>query len=387
MNKNERCISSDRRVSKRVSAATLLIFASALLFVGCNKAADGAKAAQMKTEAPAASAEGAKQKEAAKPTGLRGLKNPKNDATIIGLYETLAKCKRVGVFIEGDCPAEDAWIDGVRNDDNAYKTLLNMLEDEDKVVRHAATTELEHILFMHDAGRDKAVGERVLAAAKNENDKDVVAPMGRLAGTLRAKETGLAAAQQELYNTHPNKNFRIQLLQKMQSLNSEAHFDFTEKIARTEKDPMLRKAALRSFWTGSGSRRKDTCRIWKDALGKKETGDIIVSFIPGFKDCKDVTPDVLAYVEKDFKANPKELKMDSSLALEQIYKAKNSDKKAQDKAFSLAKKIVESSDASWHARSSALHFLVRDTKLGKKYAKKFLKDKMLKNDAERLMEE
>ena len=100
-------------------------------------------------------------------SGDSGLNHPDNDKAVVKLAKAAKKCEWKRDSLAHDCEDLKAWNKSEELDDGKNDaTLLNMLEDGDKVVRFLAAKALQNNSVKWPS--DEKAGKRVLAAAKKD---------------------------------------------------------------------------------------------------------------------------------------------------------------------------------------------------------------------------
>ncbi len=313
-----------------------------------------------------------------------GLSDPKNDADLVTKAKAVLACDwdKEGRVKRG-CEALKAFTKASRPK-TMEATLINFLGATDRKVRYLGARGLDSTAF-RDYTKDKQLSLRVLLAATKEREASLAYMMGGLAGAVRAKDTGHGKLQQQLFNQHPNKKLRLRLLGVMQWLSSSEHFEFTAKQTKSSDDD-LRKKAIDAFWIGTPSGKEDeVCTIWFTALSdSKENIRTSAAGMIGHRKCHKQYAKAIGVFAKLPK---KELSMSHVHGLGRMYDSKKLSRRQSRQVVAMVQKMLRDKKVRGTARSSALRFLVKDAKLGKRLARRYAADKdfFVKNEASRLI--
>jgi hypothetical protein len=341
-----------------------------------------------------------------------GLDHPANSPAVVAeIKKVLTNCdaKWKPDGFDSDCPAMKEYVDSkLYADGKEDATLLNVLEDPSEKTRFLATRQLFSI-FARAYKKDKVLAARVLTAAQKEKSPAVVKLLGKAVAYIAAKETGLAPAIKKLaLNPAVAQPVRNGVVAFFLNENSDdpVAYEMTKEVLAKEKDKDLRLAAIRALSSAESAHAEEVCKLWSDLLKDPEP-DVVMNATArltrgssgvwfdgtsssgggGLSKCTPAQQEAaLAAVEAVAKAG----KINDSDWLDAFRTFSDDDAKAQPWVKGLVKKIVAglqtviANDKNGSGqRGRALRRLAEvDLKLAKGVAKKYLKDKDLKDDAE-----
>ena len=320
-----------------------------------------------------------------------GLNHPDNDAAIVKLAKAATECKWQGSGLKSDCDALKKWHKAKELKDGAGDdTLLNMLEDSRKEVRWLACEGLDS--HSNTWRKDKKKSQRVLAAAKAEQEKDVAYRVGRLVGKIDAESTGKGDAIKKLLAESKSTNLRKGIVGSV-LFNNKGFYDVLHKMARSEKNKDVRKASAAAFWTGGSKQAERTCKLWLE-LADDDNGDLAghsayhCAFWSSKGGCTGQWDALLDVIDKRAKAGTVESSM-MSASLGYLYKQKKATAAQKARAIKVAEAIIKNAKNNKTARGDALRVIGdSDPAKGKTLATKYKNDKefFVKNAAKRILE-
>lgn len=343
-------------------------------------------------DAPAATASAATGEAAPAEAAPKGIADPANDAAVVALAKPVLECEWTRNGPKSDCEASKAWNKAeVHKKDNSDPTLINFLEDEKTQVRWLGASKLGRGPWT----KDKALAQRVLAAASAESDELNLRKMGRVIGSIDLEATQMGPQVQKLMVEGDNAQLREGLVSQVLFVNRDDQgiYDLMQKLAREEKDPAVRKAAASAFWVGGGSNPEQTCAMWLELVSDADS-DLAgnsayhAAFWSNSGGCQKQWDPLLDKIEELAKAGKVESSMMVS-ALSYLHGQKNSTDAQKKRAMQIAITVLENEANKRSARSGALRALAeRDPALGKKYAEKYKDDKdtFIRGAAERALE-
>jgi len=367
-------------------ALALLICAA-----GCGKSADPTAAGSAAPSAQAAPASSAA-------VGA-GNEDPMITAPVKAVIETCSATWRPGWGFEAACPAFQAFsaLKVPRGAQDA--TLVHLLDDPSEKVRSLGARGLATwgVTF----ATDKALAERVIAAAGKETSEAFAGILGNVAGHIDVSVTGLGEPIKGLV-------LREGALQELQAgviagflpanVASPIAFDLTREMALSGPNTRVRNAAVTALSAVYEKRGEEVCEIWTQALKAPEelpaanaasrltTGASWVgysqngwsttsSYFVRENRCAKLQNATLAAIEERAKTT-KLVEEGWVTALAGLFREDLPTAPAAEKkrALSVARALVEKKDHSPTLRGSALRFVAKKDPDGKAFAAKFEKD-------------
>jgi len=326
-------------------------------------------------------------------SGDSGLNHPDNDPAVVELAKAAMKCEWKRDSLKSDCEAYKAWSksDELKKGKNDA-TLLNFLDDGDKVVRFLGAKALQSNRSKWT--NDAKAGKRVLAAAKKEKEKEISNLMGRLVGSIDVGETKLDGEIKKLLAESKNQELRKGIVSSVLFNNQKegGFYDLLQKIAREDGDKEVRKAAGAAFWTGGHTRHDDTCKLWLELADDAEP-DIAgpstyhASWWSHGGGCTEQWDALLDTIEKRGKAGKIQSTFTTS-ALGWLQQQKKASTAQKDRALKIAEMIAGTEGNSASARGDALRKVGEYSPNANAIAGKFKDDKefFVKSTAERILE-
>ncbi|UQA58351.1 hypothetical protein [Polyangium aurulentum] len=335
------------------------------LGLGCGKGGEA--------PAPAGSASAAAPAAAGK-----GIDAPGNDPAVVALARKALGCKWGPYGLEATCADLRALLeDPALRDSKADATFMNLLEDPSEQVRWLGARALSTRGTAYRA--DKALAERAVKAAEDEKSKTVGQELGGVVGNIKHAETGLGERIKAMAKTHPLQAVRMSLLSRMLFTNGELLYDFVKDIAQNDADPMVRKAALSAFWTGTPpNKAADTCAMWLSFIDDKVedvAGEAayLTAFYPQGGGCKEQWDPLLDKIEKRAKEGTiKSSQMASALLF--LHRQPGASEAQKKRSLVAARALLEKKENSGMARGKALEFIVEKDLDGRKFIEKFRED-------------
>ena len=335
----------------------------------------------------------AETEEGSASSGDGGLNHPDNDAAVVKLAKAAMKCEWKRDSLAYDCDDFKAWNESKELDDGKNDaTLLNMLEDGDKVVRFLAAKALQSNSVKWPS--DEKAAKRVIAAAKKEKDGDISELMGRIVGEIDVSKTKLDGDVKKLLSDSKNQKLRKGIVSSVLFNNRKegGFYDLLQKMAREDGDKEVRKAAAAAFWTGGSDRHDDTCKLWLE-LSDDADADIAghsayhASWWSHGGGCTGQWDALLDTIEKQGKAGKIQSTFTTSALgwLQQQPKASTAQK---DRALKIAEMIAGTPGNSASVRGDALRKVGEYSPQANTVAAKFKDDKefFVKSTAERILE-
>jgi hypothetical protein len=320
--------------------------------------------------APAGSASAA-----APTTASKGIDAPGNDAAIVQLARTATGCKWGPYGFESTCAELRALLEAPAvREGKADATFVSFLEDPKEQVRWLGARALS--TRGKDYRTDKALAERAVKAAEDEKSKAVGQELGGVVGGIKHAETGLGDRIKAMAKAHPVQTVRMSLLSRMLFTNGELLYDFVKDIAQNDGDPMVRKAALSAFWTGTPpNKNADTCAMWL-AFTDDKVEDVageaayLTAFYPQGGGCKAEWDPLLDRIEKKAKAGTVKSSQTAS-ALQYLHRQTGASEAQKKRALVVARALLDNEANSGMARGKALEFVAEKDPDGRKFIEKF----------------
>lgn len=364
--------------------AIFTIAAVGLALGGCDdKSADKTKSGGATSTASAAASKDGK-----------GLSDPSNDKAVVTLAKSVLTCKWGNYGFDSKCEALKTWkkSDAMKGG-KADATLVNFLEDADVKVQWLGADALSRMGQKYRT--DKAMAEKVVAAADKATDKQLVAALGKAVGNIDLQKTGLADRVKKMLESHSNVELRRTLAGNTLFRNRDVPgmFDLFVKLAKSDKDAKVRKAAAAAFWTGTPTgKNEEVCKLWLELADDKDH-DLAghsayhAAFTSSGGGCTGQWDDLLSLIEKKAKAGEVKSSFMAS-ALKYFYGQKKASDAQKKRALAIAKELVKNEKNDASSRASALEFVGKEDPQGKAFAAKYENDKefFVKNAAKRIKE-
>ncbi len=314
------------------------------------------------------------------PSGAaRGIDAAGNDPAVVALAKKAALCKWTDSGFEYSCADRKAWEEAeILKDGKADPTLVAMAEDASEQVRWLAASALYNKGKVYQT--DKALAERVLAAAEAEKAKSVGRNIGGAAGRIKLPQHGLVDRAKGLTKAPTLKETRLGFIGSVQFANSDAFYDTTVALAKSEPDNDVRDAAMSAFWTGTPSAKNaEVCQMWLD-LSRDANDEFaghaayFTAFYPHSGGCKAQWDPLLGDIEKKAKAGTAKSSYWGS-AVYYLHAQNQATPAQKSKAIAVAKALAENAGNSASTRVRALELIAEKAPGGKAYLGKFTNDK------------
>lgn len=352
--------------------ALVLALASAALLLGAScKGGDAT---------PGASAKG------------KGLADPKNAPAIVALAKPVLECTWGNYGFDSKCPALEAWNKHEALKDGAGdKTLVNLLEDPDVKVQWLGAETLSRVGRLYR--KDQPLATKVVDAADKATDKLLVRSLARAVGAIDLQPVGLAPRVMKMLEEHKTAELRGGLAESTLFSNREAPgmYDLFVKLARTDKDPKVRKAAAAAFWTGTpNGKNEQVCKLWLE-LANDADADLAghsayhCAFTSSGGGCTGQWDALLSLIERKAKAGQVKSSF-MAASLKYFYGQKKASAAQKKRALEIAKALVANAANDSSSRSSALELVGKEDPTGKTFAAKYENDKefFVKSTAKRI---
>ena len=355
----------------------LALASAALLIGGCCK--------EDKKEEPSASATSSDGK---------GLGDPSNDPAIVSAAKPVLSCTWGNYGFDSKCAALETWKKHEAMKNGAGdKTLVNFLEDKDTKVQWLGAEALSRTGQLYR--KDQALGTKVVDATDKATEKLLVSSLARAAGNIDLQAAGLAPRVMKMLEGHANAELRQELAGNTLFRNRDVPglYDLFVKLARTDKDPKVRKAAAAAFWTGTpNGKNEDVCKLWLE-LADDADHDLAghsayhCSFTSSGGGCTGQWDALLSLIERKAKAGQVKSSF-MAAALKYFHGQKKATDAQKKRAIEIAKVLVANASNDGSSRSSALEFVGKEDPGGKAFAAKYENDSefFVKSAAKRIKE-
>lgn len=380
-----------RTLMTKIDAGALALLMCA---AACGKSADPTDAS-----APAPSATASAAAPAASSDVGASDQDPAITAPVKAVLATCSATWRPGWGFEATCPAFQAFSALKIAHGAQDATLVRLLDDPDEKVRSLGARGLA--AWGGSFAMDKALAERVIAAANKETSEAFAGLLGNVAGHIDVAFTGLGEPVKGLV-------LREGALQELQAgvlssflpsnVASPLAFDLTRDMALRGPSTRARNAAVTALSAAYEKRGDEVCAIWAQALKAPEeqpaanaasrltTGATWIgysqngwsttsSFFVRENRCAKLQGATLAAIEARAKSD-KLVEETWVRALDGVFRDDLHGVPAAEKtqALAIARALVEKKEHSPTLRGHALRFLVRVDPGGKAFAVKFTSD-------------
>jgi hypothetical protein len=308
----------------------------------------------------------------------KGIDAPGNDASVVGLGRKALGCSYGAYGFPLACAEVKAFLDDEHlREGKADATLTSFLEDPSEQVRWLGARALS---TQGKAYRtDKALAERVVKAAEDEKSKTVAQELGGAVGGIKHAETGLGQRIQAMAKSHPVQTLRTSLLSRMLFTNGESLYGFVRDIAKDDPDPIVRKAAMSAFWSGTPPQHEgETCAMWLgfvDDAVDEVAGEAayLCAYYPHGGGCKKEWDPLLDKIEKKAKDGAvKSAQMASALSF--LNRQKEISDPQRKRTLAVARTLLENKANAGMARGRALEFIAERDPDGPKLLDKYKDD-------------
>ncbi len=320
-----------------------------------------------------------------------GLAAPGNDPVVVELAEKALSCEWGSGGLKYSCKPAQAWAkSGLMKDGKADATLVAMLDDQRPPVRWLGAKSL--LQNGREYAVDATLAGRVLAAARAETDVVVAEPLGSAAGKIDVTKTGLKNEVERLVSTHSLSKLRAALVQRAQSSNREALFEFTVTVAEQDPDASVRRAAIDALWIATpGQKKGPACDAWLDRMSSDPSDEVaakaayLLLFAPRGQ-CRAQWDAALSVVEARAAAG---MAKDGNwgACLPYFHEQDQASTAQKSRAVAIAKQMVENTGNSGVARSRAITLVGRKAPDGMAYVAQFTEDQdyLVKSVVERML--
>jgi hypothetical protein len=377
-----------RTTMTRMSACALALLICA---PGCGKSVDPAPASSAAPSASAAPPASATTSAASDDAAV--------GAAVNAVIDTCTSGWRPGYGFESKCPALQAFtaLKIQRGASDAF--FVHLLDDPSEKARSLGARGLA--AWGGAYVTDKALAERVIAAASKETSEAFTGILGNVAGHIDAAATGLGEPIKGLV-------LREGALQELQvgvissflpaNVASDLAFDLTREMAKRGPSTRVRNAAVSALSAVYDRRGDEVCAIWKDTLTAPEelpaanaasrltTGASWIgysqngwsttsSFLVRENRCAKLQSATLAAIEARAKSD-KLVEEAWVTALTGVFREELSDTPPAEKkrALAVARALVTRKEHSPTLRGSALRFIARSDPEGAAFVARFVDD-------------
>jgi|JI10StandDraft_1071094.scaffolds.fasta_scaffold44157_2 hypothetical protein len=214
------------------------------------------------------------------PPPARGLGAPGNEPTLSAAakktVESCAAAWKTTSGIDAACPDFKAFLAQKIERGARDATFVAFLEDESPIGRTLGARAL--VAWGEGYRVERALAERVLAAAEKESVEALTGIMGFLVGEIVLAKTGLGERVRALATRESGPaDLQIGLISILLQANREdaAAFDLSREIAERAKSPMVRNAALGAFSAAIDLRPAEVCKLW--AQNRENTDETLAA--------------------------------------------------------------------------------------------------------------
>ncbi len=301
------------------------------------------------------------------------------DPKILALAKKAAACKTYETSFDSSCADYKAWSDA-KDDFNEGKndaSLVGLLEDPDEKLRLLGAEKL----FQYGQGyqTDKALSARVIVAAEKELTKFAGYDVGRVAGSVKVRETGLFDRVKAMIAKHPVERIRRGILSRFLSSNDDNDAVFAVvRDTVNDSEPEVAGAALSSFW-GSGYKKPEAvCAVYRANIdnARDELAADASNSLAWTGRCSADYDALLASLEKRANTTGKWSSSSYSSADRHICEDTKASGPQRKRAAAVARKVAETKTGqkAW-TRAAALDAVIKcDPKLGPGFVGKFKSD-------------
>lgn len=306
------------------------------------------------------------------PAAEVGLADPGNDPRVVGWVREALGCAWTPQGFSIRCPAYQQWLDELK-DHQAEPTLVALTADGDEKVRFLGASALVRRGSAYRG--DKALSERLVAAAERERSPAV----GALLGTLLARidmAGGLEARVRAIATGHALSDLRAALVGELLFKAGAGWFDLTLELAKGEPDEAVRLAALTAFWVGGQDRREEVCQLWLETIADEAPkvaakGAYLLSFWGRCQAHFDALQK-----EQARRAQLGLMTWDYFASVENLARDRRAKRKQKKLAVAIARAVVKQGKNPWAARNRALDYLAAHDRHAKRFIETFTEDEV-----------
>lgn len=281
----------------------------------------------------------------------RGLDQPTNDARVVLLARAAMACPWTDKGIEESCAALGAWKKAAEvRAPTADTTLVTILDDPRDPVRLLAGVALAEVA--RPLHRDGARAKLLVEAARGERNDRVGRELGFAVGELDLAATKLEPEVRDLVASHPVSFVRLAIVSRTLK-NNPSMFEPIFHLARTERDPSVRRAAIGALRLAPLERKEQVSNLWIDLTGDPD-GDVADVASAGCVNSEELCgyrwDDVLTKMEARVAAFPSFM----PFALGELYAQPRATAQQKARAKKLATAVLETKTNDDIARGKAL---------------------------------
>ncbi|OQB18320.1 MAG: hypothetical protein BWY17_00411 [Deltaproteobacteria bacterium ADurb.Bin207] len=325
----------------------------------------------------------------------KGLGDPSNDPAIVAIAKPVLECKWTSYGFDSKCAAFESWKkDESLKDGKGDKTLVSFLEDADTKVQWLGADTLSRVGQLYR--KDQVLATKVVDATDKVADSLLASTHARATGNIDLSVTGLGPRVMKMLQEHSFPGLRQELAGSVLFRNSNVPgmYDLFVKLARSDKDPKVRKAAAAAFWTGTPTgKNEEVCKLWLE-LADDADSDLAghsayhCSFTSSGGGCVGQWDALLSLIERKAKAGQVKSSF-MAVSLKYFYGQKKATAAQKKRALEIAKTLVANTANDGSSRSSALEFVGKEDPAGKAFAAKYENDKefFVKSTAKRIREQ
>lgn len=322
-----------------------------------------------------------------------GLKAASNNPAVVKATQAVLECPWNKGF-SSSCEAMKAWekLPEVKGG-AADATFVNFLADEDIKVQYLGLRGLSEngVTYRTDA----VLADKVFGYAEGKLDTSLAEKAGDLAAGIDLEATNTTARAIKLMQSGTDGAVRASFVGRVLFRNRKAPglYDLVVSLAKNDKDPMVRRKAASSFWTGTPEgKHEEVCKLW---LGLVEDADSDIAgnsayhcaFWSSNGGCVGQWDALLTVLETKAKAGQVKHSMMAS-SLKYLYGQKQATDAQKKRVLDVAKIIVNNIANADFARGTALDLIVEKDPQGRAFAEKFKDDPshFIKSSVKRALE-
>lgn len=323
--------------------------------------------------------EGDKDTKSVAVQGGGGLKAASNNPAVVKATQAALECPWNKGF-SSSCEAMKAWgnIPEVKGG-AADGTFVNFLGDEDIKVQYLG------LRGLYESGAtyrtDAALADKVFGYVEGKLDSALAETAGDVAAGIDLEATNTAARAMKLMQSGADGAVRANFVGRVLYRNRKVPglFDLVVTLAKNDKDPMVRRKAASSFWTGTPEgKHEEVCKLW---LGLVDDSDSDIAgnsayhcaFWSSNGGCAGQWDALLTVLETKAKAGQVKHSMMAS-SLKYLYGQKRATDAQKKRILDIAKIIVNNIANAEISRGTALDLIVENDPQGRAFAEKFKDD-------------